>query len=146
MIWVRVGFAWLVIWGSVASAQDVVPDGTTATSANSLPDGSINVLIAPSDANGTSLNRYDRFSVPTPGVVLDNSGVSANLIINVVTSSIPSSITGDLVDDQDVRNTGVVQNNAWRRHREPVVAIEARSVRIGRRNQNIDRTVWKRIC
>ncbi len=93
------------VWRSIAVltfastsvfAQEVVPDGSTATSVQELTSGRIDVDIAPSDANGASLNRYEKFSVPQAGVQLNNAAVGANLIINEVTSSLPSIVRGEV--------------------------------------------------
>lgn len=87
----------LITFASTSSlAQEVVPDGTTATSVQELTSGRIEVGIAPSDANGASLNRYEKFSVPEAGVQLNNTAVSANLIINEVTSNLPSIVRGEV--------------------------------------------------
>lgn len=77
-------------------AQEVIPDGTTKTSVQELASRRIEVGIAPTDTTGTSLNRYEKFSVPEAGLQLNNSTVGADLIINEVTSSLRSIVRGEV--------------------------------------------------
>ncbi len=99
---------------SAILAGPIVPDGSTNTSVISTNPHLIHIS-APT-ANGTSINNYTHFNVPTSGAVLNNSpnavfsqvingqiggnanlgGVSAKTIINQVTSLNPSLIEGRL--------------------------------------------------
>lgn len=81
---------------SGAYAQSVVPDGGTATSVTLSATGQITVGIAPTGAGSISHNTYSDFSVPTSGVNLDNSVVSAGTILNEVTSAKITTIEGEL--------------------------------------------------
>lgn len=78
-----------------AMAQ-VTADGTTDTRITLNADGSINVGIAPVVSDGISLNRYDQFNVPKPGVQLDNRSAAARTIVNEVTGTGSSRIAGPL--------------------------------------------------
>lgn len=81
---------------TVPSLAQVTPDGTTPTSVSTASSGLITVDIAPADTASISHNRYTNFSVPNTGVNLDNSIVSANTIINEVTSTNLTTIEGPL--------------------------------------------------
>jgi hypothetical protein len=61
----------------------VVPDGGTTTTAVTAATGTVTVNIAPVVTNGISHTTYTRFSVPPPGVDLNNVGVGARTIVNV---------------------------------------------------------------
>ncbi len=82
-----------------AWSDDVVPDGTTRTSATHDSNGHITVRIAPPSSNGTSLNRYRDFNVPPAGVTLRNRDANAAVIVNEVTSTRRSSLRGTLAVD-----------------------------------------------
>lgn len=86
----------LVAGAGSVRAQAVVPSGTTATTATTAGSGQITVNIAPVTGNGVSLNQYNAFSVPTPGVNLNNRTVNANTIVNEVTGSSRTTINGAL--------------------------------------------------
>ncbi|MEL6977361.1 MAG: filamentous hemagglutinin N-terminal domain-containing protein [Pseudomonadota bacterium] len=81
---------------SVALAQTILPDGSTATSVAAQPDASLEITIAPATAAGVSLNRYERFSVGAAGAALDNRAAAAEAIVNEVTGAAPSTIAGPL--------------------------------------------------
>jgi filamentous hemagglutinin family protein len=78
---------------SPASAQ-VVPDGTTRTSATTANTGRVTVNIAPANPSGISHNTYSEFSAPKHGLGLSNRGVDASTIVNEVTSSRRSLLNG----------------------------------------------------
>lgn len=79
-----------------AAAQGITIDGSTATSIGAVAGGGTRVTIAPTDAGGTSTNRYRDFNVGTDGVKLDNRTAGAKLILNEVTGGLPSKIEGRL--------------------------------------------------
>lgn len=79
----------------MATAQ-VAADGSTATNVTLNADGSVTVGIAPRSADGVSLNRYDQFNVPQPGVTLDNRAQAARTIVNEVTGTGSTTIAGPL--------------------------------------------------
>lgn len=82
------------IGSSSCRAQQVVPAGTTSTTASVRANGGIDVGIAAPNASGISLNQYRSFSVPTAGVAFQNFGVNASTIVNQVTSANRSVISG----------------------------------------------------
>lgn len=77
-------------------AAQIVVDGTTDTVVTLGAGGEVNVRVAPPAAGGLSHNRYDSFSVPKAGAVLDNRTAAARTILNEVTGSAPSRIEGAL--------------------------------------------------
>lgn len=81
-------------FGTMLSAQVVLPDGGSATGFSLEADGKITVTIAPADVNAVSYNSYTNFSVPVAGVDLDNTTAGAGTIINEVTSTNPTMIQG----------------------------------------------------
>ncbi len=85
-----------VCFAGGAFAQSVVVDGGTATTTTIAPSGQITVQLAPADAASISHNTYSDFSVSNSGVNLDNSIVSAGVILNEVTSAKVTTIEGDL--------------------------------------------------
>ncbi|MCA0404961.1 MAG: filamentous hemagglutinin N-terminal domain-containing protein [Proteobacteria bacterium] len=85
-----------LVAASPVLAQAVVANGTTATTVSTGAGGRINVNIAPVTSNGTSINRYSAFSVPTTGVDLNNRTAAANTIINEVTGSSRTLLNGPL--------------------------------------------------
>ncbi|MDR1145815.1 MAG: filamentous hemagglutinin N-terminal domain-containing protein, partial [Verrucomicrobiales bacterium] len=80
---------------SLAGAQPVVPDGSTATTVG-MNAGKTTVHIAPVTSSGLSHNRYARFDVPAAGVDLDNRAAGAQTIINEVTGNQRSLLAGPL--------------------------------------------------
>lgn len=80
---------------SPVSAQ-VVPDGATRTSVTAADTGRITVNIAPANPSGISHNTYSGFSVPKPGLGLNNRGIDASTIVNEVTSSRRSFLNGPI--------------------------------------------------
>ena len=87
--------ALLVGLAGPAVAQ-VTADGTTGTQVTINADGSVSVGIAPVLSDGVSLNRYEQFNVPKPGVQLDNRSAAARTIVNEVTGTGRSRIEGPL--------------------------------------------------
>lgn len=87
--------ALLVGLATPALAQ-VTADGTTSTQVTINADGSVSVGIAPVVSDGISLNRYDQFNVPKPGVQLDNRSAAARTIVNEVTGTGGTRIEGPL--------------------------------------------------
>ena len=78
-----------------ALAQSVVIDGTTTTNVVIDPtSGAVTVGIAPTTPNGVSLNKYDKFNVPSSGLKLDNRTQAARTIVNEVTGSSRTEIKG----------------------------------------------------
>lgn len=78
-----------------AHAAGVVADGGTATSVSTAANGHQTVNIAPS-VGGVSHNTYSHFNVGSAGVDLNNVGINARTIVNQVTSTAPSVISGQL--------------------------------------------------
>ncbi|WP_434064465.1 filamentous hemagglutinin N-terminal domain-containing protein [Paraburkholderia largidicola] len=78
-----------------AHAAGVVADGGTATSVSTAANGRQTVNIAPS-VGGVSHNTYSHFNVGSAGVDLNNVGINARTIVNQVTSTDPSVISGQL--------------------------------------------------
>jgi filamentous hemagglutinin family protein len=78
-----------------AHAAGIVADGGTATSVTSNASGRQNVTLAPS-VSGVSNNTYNSFNVGAAGADLNNVGVNARTIVNQVTSTSPSVISGDI--------------------------------------------------
>jgi filamentous hemagglutinin family protein len=75
-------------------AAQVVIDGTTSTNVVVNANGSVTVGIAPTTSDGVSLNRYNEFNVPKPGVQLDNRTEAARTIVNEVTGTSRTNIEG----------------------------------------------------
>lgn len=75
------------------SAQ-VTIDGSTATNVVVNANGSVTVGIAPTTSNGVSINRYNEFNVPKPGLQLDNRTEAARTIVNEVTGTSRTDIEG----------------------------------------------------
>jgi len=78
-----------------AHAAGIVADGGTATSVTSNASGRQTVTLAPS-VSGVSNNTYNSFNVGAAGADLNNVGVNARTIVNQVTSTSPSVISGDI--------------------------------------------------
>lgn len=72
----------------------VLPDGTTSTSVVVNANGSVTVGIAPTGSDGVSLNRYTDFNVSESGVQLDNRTEAARTIVNEVTGTSRTDISG----------------------------------------------------
>lgn len=79
-------------------AAGVVPDGGTATTVSTAANGLQTVNIAPA-FGGVSHNTYSSFNVGAAGVALNNNGINARTIVNQVTSTNPSLISGALSVD-----------------------------------------------
>ncbi|GGE50340.1 hypothetical protein GCM10011360_41760 [Primorskyibacter flagellatus] len=88
--------ALLLILAALPVSAQVVPDGSTATTVTVAPDGRVTVGVAAPGRNGISRNSYDRFSVPSAGVDLDNRTAAARTILNEVTGTAPSRLEGPL--------------------------------------------------
>lgn len=73
----------------------IVVDGGTATSVVTAANGRQTVNIAPA-VSGVSQNTYTQFNVGAPGAALNNVGINARTIVNQVTSTNPSVISGEL--------------------------------------------------
>ncbi|WER45127.1 filamentous hemagglutinin N-terminal domain-containing protein [Cupriavidus sp. WKF15] len=73
----------------------IVVDGATATSVATAANGRQTVNIAPA-VSGVSQNTYTQFNVGTAGATLNNVGINARTIVNQVTSTNPTLISGDL--------------------------------------------------
>ncbi|GJH05700.1 filamentous hemagglutinin N-terminal domain-containing protein [Paraburkholderia terrae] len=78
-----------------AGATGVVADGGTVTSVSTAANGHQTVNIAPS-VGGVSHNTYSHFNVGSAGVDLNNVGINARTIVNQVTSTDSSVISGQL--------------------------------------------------
>ncbi|MFM0736914.1 filamentous hemagglutinin N-terminal domain-containing protein [Paraburkholderia xenovorans] len=78
---------------SCANAVGIVVDGGTATAVSTSANGHQTVNIAPAVA-GVSNNTYNSFSVDGAGATLNNNGINARTIVNQVTSTNPSIISG----------------------------------------------------
>jgi filamentous hemagglutinin family protein len=76
-----------------ASAAGIVVDGATATTVSTATNGHQTVNIAPAFA-GVSSNTYTNFNVAAAGASLNNVGINARTIVNQVTSTNPSIISG----------------------------------------------------
>ncbi|HVK56900.1 MAG TPA: filamentous hemagglutinin N-terminal domain-containing protein [Burkholderiales bacterium] len=80
---------------NVAHGAGIVPDGGTATSVTTAPDGKVTVNIAP-PVSGVSHNTFTQFNIGKPGADLINTGVNARTIVTEVTSTNPSLIEGQI--------------------------------------------------
>ena len=78
---------------SGASAAGIAIDGGTATTVSTAANGHQTVNIAPTVA-GVSNNTYSSFNVDAAGASLNNVGINARTIVNQVTSTNPSIISG----------------------------------------------------
>lgn len=78
-----------------AQAAGIVVDGATATSVSTAANGLQTVNIAPAFA-GVSNNTYSNFNVGAAGAALNNVGINARTIVNQVTSTNPSVISGQI--------------------------------------------------
>lgn len=76
-----------------ASAAGIAIDGGTATTVSTAANGHQTVNIAPTVA-GVSNNTYSSFNVDAAGASLNNVGINARTIVNQVTSTNPSIISG----------------------------------------------------
>ncbi len=76
-----------------ASAAGIAIDGGTATTVSTAANGHQTVNIAPTVA-GVSNNTYSSFNVDAAGASLNNVGINARTIVNQVTSTNPSVISG----------------------------------------------------
>ncbi|MEM5371805.1 filamentous hemagglutinin N-terminal domain-containing protein [Paraburkholderia azotifigens] len=85
----------LTVMSVPAHAAGVVADGGTTTSVSTAASGHQIVNIAPS-VGGVSHNTYSHFNVGSAGVDLNNVGINARTIVNQVTSTDPSVISGQL--------------------------------------------------
>ncbi|CAB3801757.1 two-partner secretion domain-containing protein [Paraburkholderia caffeinilytica] len=78
-----------------ASAAGIAIDGGTATTVSTAANGHQTVNIAPTFA-GVSNNTYSSFNVDAAGASLNNVGINARTIVNQVTSTNPSIISGPI--------------------------------------------------
>jgi filamentous hemagglutinin family protein len=85
----------LTVMSVSAHAVGVVADSGTATSVSTAANGHQTVSIAPA-VGGVSHNTYSHFNVGSAGVDLNNVGINARTIVNQVTSTDPSVISGQL--------------------------------------------------
>lgn len=76
-----------------ASAAGIAIDGGTATTVSTAANGHQTVNIAPTVA-GVSNNTYSSFNVDAAGASLNNVGINARTIVNQVTSTNSSIISG----------------------------------------------------
>lgn len=76
-------------------AIGIAVDGGTATSVSTAANGHQTVNIAPTVA-GVSNNTYSSFNVGAAGASLNNTGINARTIVNQVTSTNPSIISGQI--------------------------------------------------
>ena len=88
-----VGLCKVILGSATALAAGIVPDGGTATTVSTNSAGRQTVNIAPA-TYGVSQNTYSSFNVGGAGATLNNSGINARTIVNQVTSTNPSLITG----------------------------------------------------
>ncbi len=88
--------AWgVALLASSALAAGVIPDGGTKTTAAVGANGRVTVGVAV-PVGGVSYNTYRDFNVSRAGVDLDNRATLARTIVNAVTSTNPSALTGPL--------------------------------------------------
>jgi len=80
---------------TTAGAAGIVPDGKTATSVSAAANGRPTVNLATA-VGGVSNNSYSSFNVGAVGANLNNVGVNALTIVNQVTSTNPSVISGEI--------------------------------------------------
>lgn len=78
-----------------AHAAGIVPDGATATTVTAGANGRPTVNLA-NAVGGVSNNTYSSFNVGAAGASLNNVGVNALTIVNQVTSTNPSVISGPI--------------------------------------------------
>ncbi|WP_374709926.1 filamentous hemagglutinin N-terminal domain-containing protein [Paraburkholderia terricola] len=90
---IRLLFALLAAAPCGIHAKGIVTDGGTATTVSTAANGHQTVNLAPAFA-GVSNNTYSSFSVDTAGASLNNVGINARTIVNQVTSTNPSVISG----------------------------------------------------
>ncbi|WP_243658261.1 filamentous hemagglutinin N-terminal domain-containing protein [Paraburkholderia sp. BL9I2N2] len=76
-------------------AIGIVVDGGTATTVSTSANGHQTVNIAPAFA-GVSNNTYSSFNVGAAGASLNNVGINARTIVNQVTSTNPTIISGPI--------------------------------------------------
>lgn len=76
-------------------AIGIAVDGGTATTVSTAASGHQTVNIAPTVA-GVSNNTYSSFNVTAAGASLNNVGINARTIVNQVTSTNPSIISGQI--------------------------------------------------
>ncbi|MEX3634717.1 filamentous hemagglutinin N-terminal domain-containing protein [Paraburkholderia sp. BR14320] len=76
-------------------AVGISVDGGTTTTVSTSANGHQTVNIAPAFA-GVSNNTYTNFSVDAAGATLNNVGINARTIVNQVTSTNPSIISGQI--------------------------------------------------
>lgn len=86
----------VILGGECISQAQITPDGGTATSIFTHPDGTTAVSIAPVISDGLSYNSYSSFSVGSDGVYIDNRAVGAHSIVNEVTSNLRSHLLGPI--------------------------------------------------
>jgi len=90
-----VGLGKVLIGCVAAQAAGIVPDGATATTVSVNSAGRTTVNLAPAQF-GVSQNTYSSFNVGSAGATLNNNGINARTIVNQVTSTNPSLISGDI--------------------------------------------------
>lgn len=95
--WLAVGGVVAVVTAmpGIALAVGIAVDGGTVTSVSTAANGHQTVNIAPAFA-GVSNNTYNSFSVDAAGATLNNVGINARTIVNQVTSTNPSVISGQI--------------------------------------------------
>ncbi|WP_421381087.1 filamentous hemagglutinin N-terminal domain-containing protein (plasmid) [Paraburkholderia sp. DD10] len=90
---IRLLFALLAAAPCGIHAKGIATDGGTATTVSTAANGHQTVNLAPAFA-GVSNNTYSSFSVDAAGASLNNVGINARTIVNQVTSTNPSVISG----------------------------------------------------
>jgi filamentous hemagglutinin family protein len=91
--WAGLVLAALAVASCSSYANGIVIDGGTATSVLTAANGHQTVNLAPTVA-GVSNNTYSSFNVGAAGASLNNVGINARTIVNQVTSTNPSVISG----------------------------------------------------
>ena len=90
---------------------EVIPDGKTATTVQTLPNQKEVITIAPANNAGISHNQYQKFNVGTAGAELNNTKAGAKTIINEVTSLSKSYLNGAISVSGDAAHVIIANPN-----------------------------------
>ncbi len=105
---VLISFLFFIIASPVVFANDIKPQGNTATSVETLPSGHANITIAP-PSRDVSYNAFSQFDVGNNGATFLNGAANARTIVAEVFSANPSRIEGQI--DVDGPRTNLIFAN-----------------------------------